>query len=200
MAEGGTTLMRSSRFVATLILPALLLCTAGCEQPVTPVGGRSTPPASPKPGDGPVESNIIRVNKFLSADPWLCFNSDGSGRIDGFRITVYLEGAGKPKGVFGTGTIIVEMYRIDRDQRGRESAHPVHKWELPADQAYPWRAKEASGMGWGYGLRLQWSSDLDLAGRTVAFVVKYVREDGVVISSSRQVVKVPPSRDLVPLG
>jgi hypothetical protein len=142
-------------------------------------------------GDPVAESNIIRVSKFFSADPWLSFANDGSGKIDGLRITVYLEGPNAPKGVFGDGTIIVEMYRLDYDKHGRETASPVYKWEMPPDKAYPWRAKKATGMGWGYGLRLQWPAELDVQGRQVAFVVRYVRKDGRMVNSSRQVVKVP---------
>jgi hypothetical protein len=155
---------------------------------------------APPPADEiAAESNIIRVNKFFNADPWLSFKNDGTGKIDGIRITVYLEGAGRPKGVFGDGTLLVEMYRLDRDRRGQEEATLVHKWELPPERAYAWRAKKETGMGWGYGLRLPWPDDLEVEGRQIAFVVKYVRADGGVISSSRQVVKVP-SRQAAPVS
>jgi len=166
-----------------------------------PEQGWSTSGASGSQADDPgTESNIIRVFKFISADPWLCFNNDGTGRIDGVRLTVYLEGTRQPKGVFGSGTIIVEMYRLDHDPRKGETATLVHKWELPADQAYPWRAKKPTGMGWGYGLRLQWPAGVDVSGRQVALVVKYRREDGGVVSSSRQVMRVPSAAKVVPLG
>jgi hypothetical protein len=174
-----------------LALASLLAMTVHCEQP----SAAKWPPASKENSqrsEGPgTQSNIIRVSKFLSADPWLSFATDGSGRLDGVRITVYLEGPSEPKGVFGDGTIIVELYRLDYDKHGRETVTPAYKWELPPDKAYPWRAKQATGMGWGYGLRLQWPAELDLQGKQVAFVVKYLRTDGRLVSSSRQVVKVP---------
>lgn len=144
------------------------------------------------PESGPVESNIVRVNKFFSQTPWLSFAGDGSNRVNGVRITVYLEGANEPKGVFGTGTLVVGMYRLDVDPAtGRERSTLAYEWELPPERAYVWRAKEETALGWGYGLRLQWPDDLDVGGRQVAFVVKYLREDGRIISSSRQVLKVP---------
>lgn len=144
-------------------------------------------------GEGPIESNIVRVNKFFSQTPWLSFDSDGSKNVDGVSFTVYLEGPNEPKGVFGTGTIVINMYRLDIDPTGRETAVPVHEWVLPSDQAYPWRAKNRTALGWGYGLRLQWPREVKVSGKQIAIVVKYVREDGRTISSSRQVLKVPVS-------
>lgn len=137
------------------------------------------------------ESNIVRVNKFFSQMPWLSFKNDGSRTPDGVACAVYLESGDRPKGVFGDGTIIVQMFRMDRDALGREASTMIHEWELPADKAYPWRAKEKTALGWGYGLRLNWPDDLDIEGRQVAFVIKYVRGDGRVISSTPQVLRVP---------
>ncbi len=145
---------------------------------------------SPEP---PPESNIVRVNKFFSQNPWLSFRSDGSGTVDGVSFAVYLESATHPQGVFGTGTIIATMYRLGLDPLGREVVTPVHEWVLPPDKAYVWRSKRASAMGWGYGLRLQWPESVNVGGKQIAFIVKYVREDGREISSSRQVLKVPVS-------
>lgn len=181
--------------VSVVLVVVLPCCGPDAEQ-----GWNARSADSWRADDPMMESNIIRVIKFFSADPWLCFNSDGTGRVDGVRLTVYLEGTRQPKGVFGTGTIIVEMYRLDQDARGKESAALVHKWELSSSDAYPWRAKKPTGMGWGYGLRLQWPAELNVAGRQVAFVVKYRREDGGLVSSSRQVVRVPAAQNLVPLG
>lgn len=138
-----------------------------------------------------IESDIVAVHKFFDDTPWLLFSSDGTGRVDGVKITVYLEGAGKGKGVFGSGTIIVTMYRIARDAQGAEIVKPIHTWEMDAERAYVWRAKHETALGWGYGLRMQWPSDLDVAGQEVAFDVKYERESGQVIASR-------PQRFLVP--
>jgi hypothetical protein len=191
---------RSMDKLPLIILALLAVLSLRCE----PTPGRNWDGPSRERGsrsvDPGMESNIIRVIKFFSADPWLCFKNDGTGRVDGVRLTVYLEGTREPKGVFGTGTIIVEMYRLDMDARKRETATLAHKWELSSDDAYPWRAKNRTGMGWGYGLRLQWPADLDVSGRQVAFVVKYRREDGALISSSRQVIRVPTAAKSVPLG
>jgi|GEM_PF-1474182 len=169
--------------------------TAGC---ASGTGWQSaqTGPAAKMPGPEPV-SNIVSVNKFFSAVPWLIFDDPSSGRIDGFKCTVYLEGHDSPKGVFGTGTIVVSMYRLDNDPLGREVPTQVHEWELPPDKAYPWRAKKPTMIGWGYGLRLGWGKDLDLMGKRIAILIKYIRDDGRVISSSRTVLRVPVVGDAV---
>ncbi len=170
-------------FISLSIIAAV---AAGCTEPA---GGWGR--ASRSADASPIESNIVGVRKFISSNPWLIFNSDGTGRVDGLKLTVYLEGTKGPKGVFGSGTIIVTMYRVDRDPAGGRVARQVFEWELPPHKAYPWRAKHVTGMGWGYGLRLSWGKDLDLAGKNVAVVVKYAQEDGRVVASTPQELLVP---------
>jgi hypothetical protein len=168
--------------------------TAGCMQPTPGEFAQAQAlPQPPRRADdvAPLESNIVRVNKFFSSDPWLNFEADGTNKIDGVRFAVYLEGAEKPKGVFGTGRIVVTMYELSRDANGEESARQLFEWELPSEKAYPWRARQMTALGWGYGFRLHWDPKLKVEGRLVAFVVKYFREDGRVITSSRQALKVP---------
>jgi hypothetical protein len=176
-----------------LIMIGMAVVAAGCMQPVKSgvSSTRSTPLGTKPVTDGPLESNIVRVNKFFSSEPWLSFESDGTNKPDGVKFSVYLEGPIKPQGVFGTGRIAVTMYRIDFNPVGEEVATQVYEWDLPADRAYDYRSKEMTALGWGYGLRLQWDRQLDLSGKQVAFLVKYIREDGKVITSSRQVLKLP---------
>lgn len=162
------------------LLLALAAFSGGCANP------RQTGPTGPVWKEG-VESNIIGVHKFFEDNPWLLFEEG----VDGVKITVYLEGAGKGKGVFGSGTILVTMYTVSRDIQNREVLKPIHDWELDAEKSFVWRALQESVMGWGYGLRLQWPSELDVRGREVAFGVKYVREDGRVLASRPHTFKVP---------
>ena len=158
--------------------------TAGCD--MQSLQGRKTTQYT----EG-TESNIIQVSKFISDTPWLSFESDGSNKVGGIRVTVYLEGAGKPKGVFGSGTIVVGLYRVDRDAAGQELNTLMQEWELPPEKAFPWRAKKETFLGWGYSLRLQWDKKLDLAGKLIAVQVKYVRNDGSVVNSRSQMLRVP---------
>ncbi|HUN80938.1 MAG TPA: hypothetical protein VMV81_05440 [Phycisphaerae bacterium] len=184
-----------------IVVSAFFSGLAGCMQPLTPATSPSASPAKSRPepttDDFPLESNIVRVNKFFNSDPWLSFESDGTNKVDGVRFSIYLEGPSSPKGVFGTGRIVVTMYRIETDPTGKETAAQLYEWDLPPEKAYPWRAKNITAMGWGYGMRLRWEKPIDISGRQIAFVVKYIREDGRVITSSRQVVKGPGGPDAV---
>ena len=180
--------VRFSLFLALLFLASCAKQEAEWKLWNEHVAAKKPPVDKPEP---PPESNIVRVNKFFSQTPWLSFKNDGSGTVDGVSFTVYLESASQPKGVFGTGSMVVLMYRLNHDPLGREVITPVYQWELPPDKAYPWRSKKSSAMGWGYGMRLRWPENLDVGGKPVVFIVKYIREDGREISSSRQVLKVP---------
>jgi hypothetical protein len=181
----------ASGLAGSLLLPGFVGCMQPAGGPVAALPSQERRPV-PEPA---AESNIVKVNKFFSSEPWLSFSGDGSSRIDGLRFAVYLESAARYKGVFGSGTIVVTLYRLDRDAAGQEQATQVQEWVLPRDKAYPWRARHETALGWGYGLRLPWDQDLDLAGRQIAVVVRYIRDDGRVITSSRKVLKVPASGD-----
>lgn len=143
------------------------------------------------------ETNIIRVNKIVNSSPWLSFDPDGTRKVDGIRITVYLEAADRPKGVFGDGTITVQMYRLEKDKAGQETAALAQEWVLPPEKAYQWRATEESMLGKGYSLRLRWDEKAKVNGKQVAVLVKYERPDGRKIASTRQVLKVPASPTVV---
>lgn len=161
----------------------------GCADP-----NNQTPPPrifSPPSSAEPVSSNIVGIRKYFSVSPWLSFSPDASGRVNGISFSVYLEDASRPKGVFGTGTIVIQMYRLDKDDKGRELPELVQEWQYDAQKAVAFRAKKETMLGWGYGFRLSWEPTLEVEGRQVAFVIKYVREDGRVVSSSRQVLEVP---------
>jgi len=167
-----------------------LFMVAGCGD-VGHLNWDTKPAAASEPAQPELQSNIIRVHKFFPPSPWLSFSGDGTGRAEGVRCTVYLEGPNGPQGVFGDGTIVVSMFEIVPQGRGREEAVKIHEWELSPDEAAPWRAKHKTALGWGYGLRLQWPDELAVYGKQVAFVIRYVRTDGRVVGSSRQVLKVP---------
>ncbi|MBI5765427.1 MAG: hypothetical protein HZA51_18110 [Planctomycetes bacterium] len=189
-----TRTLKDTRVLVAVMMIAGAVIAAGCMKPAPSTGvsqSRSKPFDSKEPAEGPLEPNIVRVNKFFSSEPWLSFESDGTNRPDGVKFSVYLEGPRKSAGVFGTGRMVVTMYRIDINPVGEEMATQVYEWDLPADKCYVYRAKAQTALGWGYGLRLQWDRGLDLSGKQVAFLVKYIREDGKVITSSRQVLKLP---------
>ena len=178
------------RFISASLIISTAAC--GCTDPMTGEPMTMIPVRPNGPGaEPPMEQNIVRVNKFFHAHPWLVFDNDGSNQIDGVRFSVYLEGPQRSQGVFGSGTMFITMYQLDADKTGREVPTKLQEWELTSEKAYPWRAKKQTLLGWGYGVRLHWDNKLKLEGKQIALVIKYVREDGQAISSSRQVLKVP---------
>lgn len=147
-------------------------------------------------------SDIVQVATFVPTNPWLVFDPL-DGRIDGFKCTVYLgallknQPDGKKdgiKGFFGDGTIIVQLFQDATKPGERTKMTLAHSWELSPDDAYPWRAREMSLLGWGYGLRLQWPKELDLSGKNIAILVSYRRTDGRLISSSKPIERHVPIR------
>ena len=85
------------------------------------------------------------------------------------------------------------MYLRSVDERRREVLKKIHKWDLPPEKAEPWQARKETWLGWGYGLRLPWDPSLDVAGRDVAFAVKYVHADGRTLATRPKVLRVPVS-------
>ncbi len=197
----GQMAKRSIPSVSARALALLVLAFApiGCGEKAKPTVTESKPVVNVYVPPDNLEPNIVRVNKIFESFPWLSFSADGSGRVDGFKCAVYLESpASRSKGVFGRGTIVVNLYRLDKDATGRELAVPVQEWQLPPEVAYSFQAKKPTGLGWGYGLRLRWDDNVSVAGNVVAIVIKFVREDGRVVSSSRKVLRVPVTGNAPP--
>ncbi len=191
----------SRRCCLCALLAALVVGQAGCMQPLdNTAAGEANRPAVPfVPPETPV-SDIRRVFLIYPTVPWLVFDDQGGGLVDGFTCSVYLispvvdpvTGKVHEKGMFGTGTIVVEMYRLETDAAGREASALVKMWELPPETAMRYRGRNPKFLGWwGYGLRLQWGKDVQVTGEDVAIVVKYVRDDGRVVPTRRKQLHVP---------
>lgn len=168
-----------------------LAALCGCTSADSTAPFSTTPKTSVRDGEAVESSDIVAVNKFFNVNPWLCYNDDGTGRVNGVRFSLYLQSAAGTKGVFGTGTIVIQMYRLDQDEQRRELPVLVQEWQFSPEQAYAFRARQASALGWGYGFRLRWDDTASVEGRKVAFVIKYIRGDGRVVVSSRQVAEIP---------
>ena len=81
------------------------------------------------------------------------------------------------RGLFGEGTIVVDLYRIGVDEEGNEATTKVHEWTFDAERAVPFRSKQRTALGWGYQLRLHWE-DLDVAGQEIELRISFRRPDG----------------------
>jgi len=188
------------KYCLCALLAVLATGQIGCMVPVD--NGTAVEPKRPAkpfvPPEAPA-SDIVHIFLIYPTAPWLVFDNQGGGVVDGFTCSVYLispiydpvSGKVHEKGVFGTGTIVVEMYRLDTDAAGREISTLVQTWELPPEKAMKFRGRMPKFLGWGYGLRLQWDKDVKVAGEDVAIVVKYIRDDGRTVTRPRKQMHVP---------
>jgi hypothetical protein len=143
--------------------------------------------AGKQPPDDP---NIISIHKYVSQEPWLSFNPAGLREADGFKAAVYLESGTTGLGAFGDGTIRITMYVVERTDLLTEELVPMYRWELNSEQSTPWRFRNPTRLGWGYGLRLPWR-DVDVSGKEIELAFQYQRRDGQMISSEPIRLRVP---------
>ncbi|MEE9293471.1 MAG: hypothetical protein V3W34_00695 [Phycisphaerae bacterium] len=135
--------------------------------------------------------DIVLVATFPDKqNPWLNFDDPPRDIPGGIKIPVYLADSRSPLGVFGDGTLCVNMYRIDRNSDGEEQPVLVRQWEFDTQHAHLYGFKERQRVGWGYQLRLNWG-DADVLGREVMFLVSFKRHDGRIIQARRTFFKVP---------
>ncbi len=176
---------------------AAILCGFGVAGCTAPEGGTGFAAKSAKPVDVRsvgVSDNIVQIVKFWPREPWVRFRRDIAPAVDGIRTaSVFLVDGATRKGMFGDGTIIVDMYQIEADEEGYEVAEKVYTWSFDAEEAMPFRSRKRTVQGWGYQLRLHWE-DLDLAGQEIELRISFRRLDGQVVNSSGQRFRVPAAR------
>jgi hypothetical protein len=196
-----TRIFHRFRGYRALVACVLAAALPACEQTQNQTGFGVNPNAAKKEPKPPLkevyvppdvsQSNIVQVTKFFGEFPWLSFSSGEAGTIDGFKCALYLSTpTSQGKGVFGSGTLVIEMYRLDNSPQG-ETATLVQTWELPPQDLYMFQSTKPTMLGWGYGLRLRWDEKVDVRGRKIALLIKFIREDGRIVHAQRQVLRVP---------
>jgi hypothetical protein len=168
-------------------LAALLLCP-GCQ---TPPGNRLTTQQLAKM---PLEKNITDVAVFYNAyNPWL-WNEERTKIIGLSFNALYLIGPNS-LGVFGDGIIHPRLYVLESSPASKKKTpHLVKEWTFDPQGAMPWRSKKKTLMGWGYGPRLIWGDEVDLAGKEVRITISFERTDGKVFHSRDKEFIVPATR------
>ena len=137
------------------------------------------------------QRRIIRVSTFYNTrGVWLNFDSPPTDVPEGLKFTIFLSAAGRDLGVFGDGTLIVEMFRVDRNEIGEPVRVLVKKWSFNTKQAYVFRIKEPTRYGWAYGMRLSWG-DADVLGREIEVITSFKRHDGTIVYGRPMLLKVP---------
>lgn len=194
----GQGVCRGSRFAA-LLAGAALLCPTACNKPKAeePTWHASDMPhPNPKPFKPPPEAldpNIIGVKTLFFINPWI--NLDDDRDADGFRFTLYLEsGTTRNKARFGDGTIVVSVFHFVPGPDGKRKRELLFRQEYTPEQAVPYRVRDATAIGWGYGMRVSWG-DRDVYGKEIEVVTSFVRRDGKVYSSSPSALRVEPRHE-----
>lgn len=134
--------------------------------------------------------DIVGVNTFYTAKPWVNFDSPPTNIPGGFKFTLYLTGTDSTHGVFGEGTIHVDMYRVETEAGVETTRVHVRRWSFNTEQAYPYRAKRQVRFGRAYGFRLDWGNS-DVLGEEIMIIASFERLDGRIISSQPKYLKVP---------
>ncbi len=141
--------------------------------------------------DGRFRKNIVSVATFVDKrSPWLNFDDPPRDVPGGIKIPLYLTSHDSPLGVFGDGTLHVDMYRVDKAPDGSEEPAHLRRWTYDTQQAYMFGTRKKQRVGWGYQLMLNWG-DVDVLGREVMFIVSFERLDGRMIRGKRIYFKVP---------
>lgn len=194
----------ASRWLA--LLASLAPGLAGCQQlqPQKPnpyanvrLGGQAVPiPSTPTidPTKVDLHDDIVQVVQFWPQSLWIKDNA--TGRVIGFRATVYFQSSETERGAFVPGPIYALLSQVKSDSRGRVQRIPLHQWELDESQAMPFRVRKEAVMGYAYSFILKWPDEIDVTGRQVELVFGYQRQDGAIVRGQPIVRRV----DLPPMG
>ncbi|MGE0481019.1 MAG: hypothetical protein AB7Q17_11160 [Phycisphaerae bacterium] len=195
---------RAARCLALLAgaAPGLIGCQQFQPQKPNPyanvrLGGQAVPMAS-TPAIDPTKielrDDIVQVVQFWPQSPWI---KDGAtGRVIGFRATVYFQSSETERGAFVPGPIYALLSQVKSDSRGRVQRIPLHQWELDESQAMSFRVRKEAVMGYAYSFILKWPEEIDVSGRQVELVFGYQRQDGAIVRGQPIVRRV----DLPPVG
>lgn len=137
-----------------------------------------------------LEPNVLNVAAYYAPyNPWVWTND--RSRVRGIIISALYLGGPDVLGVFGDGIIQPRLYVLEPDENDVKQPKLTVEWAFDPAQALPFRAKKRTAMGWGYGMRLLWSEDLDLSGKDIRMTVSFERRDGRTVHSGKKDFKVP---------
>lgn len=188
-----TRALQPGLWAAGLVFSGMTLLAAlaaGCQP--QPQGGQPGQRLTPAQlANMRLEKNVTGVAAFYAPySPWI-WNDDRS-KVIGLAINaLYLTGPNS-LGVFGDGAIQPRIYVLEGPPGpAAEKPRLVKEWSFDPQQALPWRANKRTALGWGYGLRLIWGDELDLAGKEVRITVSFERSDGKIFHSGQKDFEVP---------
>ncbi|QOJ14949.1 MAG: hypothetical protein HRU75_09965 [Planctomycetia bacterium] len=170
---------------------------AGCAEPAKdPYAGVGRPPsvavAPPAYIDVmavPVRDDIVSVQCFWSAVPWI--QDSATGKTVGFRVLTYFVSRDTEKGAFVSNPVVLSMSRIGMDAAGDFVREPLHEWTLDQVAATGFRVRKRAVGGYYYGFVLRWPPNVDPSGKRIEVQIGYRRADGVLVQSTPRGFDVP---------
>ncbi len=184
--------IRALRARRVVLLVAGALLAAGCVQPEQGPAAGPNDAMTHAAARMPTEPNVVSAVAFYKMSPWL-WNADHT-RVSGIYVSaLYLLGP-NGLGVFGDGTIRPRMLQVELGKDGKRHVRQVKEWTFSVEEAVPFRAKERRTLGWGYGILLAFD-DVDVSGREIQMVICFERNDGRLVTSSKQTFLVPQSKE-----
>lgn len=131
--------------------------------------------------------DIVSISQFWQPVPWL-YDAD-RGPV-GFKVPVYFVSAQTERGAFVLGSVICNLYTVERGGEGQPQRVLRHTWRLDENEAMKFRVRKVTVMGHPYNFYLTWPEDLRLYGRDIEVQFAYERKDGRVISGTPRRFKV----------
>lgn len=161
-------------------------------QPVIQETNRPKGPEAPKPSVPPPtpDKNVSSIHMIITQEPWISFDEEGDPNPEGFKIALFLASGSSFKGVYGDGTIEINMYRVITRRDKKKARVLIKKWEFDPAGALPYLLRRPTAYGWGYGFRLNWG-DAEVYGKDVMIVCRFIRADNQIITGQPRWLKVP---------
>jgi hypothetical protein len=151
----------------------------------------SKPLPPPKPIDPTTvdtRDDVIRIIPYWSQVPWL----KSSDVVVGFGVRVYFVSGETEVGTFVPGQIqiLTNLLTPEGDYLRRSL---VHQKTIVGQEEVGFRVRRKSPIGYSYGFPVRWPDDLNLAGKQIEVLIRYVRTNGTTIDSASKRLRVPLS-------
>lgn len=130
---------------------------------------------------------VRRLACLYEKKPWLDkLDLAGDRDPEGIKFRVFLD-PGTGKGVWMEGMFQVEMYQIDRNEKGEITRTLVSDWIYPSSAINRLNSKI---LGNGYYFLLRWHSK-DIAGHEIELVTQFKDANGWIVRASTKRFAVP---------
>ncbi len=151
------------------------------------VAGCNDPNWSLDPKQSATKSDIYKVVCFYPANMWRSFDEAGDRNIEGFTFILYLISSSTERGAHASGHVEVQLFRVDTVGEKQSNRVLAYQWSRPTDEL---PQRNPTKLGHGYQPSVDWG-DLDVFGKELEILVRYVAPDGTIIPSRTATLTVP---------